>query len=104
MSKLDLEEVNSMQRGKVHGPFLVENMVCQKNHMLTSKGVFLGSDPLKYAMPLMLLQMSVIIITSRLLYRLLKPLKQGMISAQVLVISCIYFFLFSVFEESHSKT
>ncbi|XP_010475447.1 PREDICTED: cation/H(+) antiporter 14-like [Camelina sativa] len=84
MSKLDMDEVNSMHKGKVHGPFLVENMVCQKNHMLTSKVVFLGSDPLKYAMPLLLLQMAIIIVTSRLLYRLLKPLKQGMISAQVL--------------------
>ncbi|KAF8104038.1 hypothetical protein N665_0181s0059 [Sinapis alba] len=84
MSRLDLQEVNSMQKGKVHGPFFFENLVCQTNHMLTSKGVFLGSDPLKYAMPLLLLQMAAIIITSRLLFRLLRPLKQGMISAQVL--------------------
>uniref|UniRef100_A0A0D3DYN6 Cation/H+ exchanger domain-containing protein n=1 Tax=Brassica oleracea var. oleracea TaxID=109376 RepID=A0A0D3DYN6_BRAOL len=84
MSRLDLAEVNSTQRGKVHGPFFFENLVCQTNHMLTSKGVFLGSDPLKYSMPLLLLQMAAIIITSRILFRLLKPLKQGMISAQVL--------------------
>ncbi|KAL0884551.1 hypothetical protein Bca101_008532 [Brassica carinata] len=84
MSRVDLDEVNSTQRGKVHGPFFLENLVCQTNHMLTSRGVFLGSDPLKYAMPLLLLQMAAIIITSRILFRLLKPLKQGMISAQVL--------------------
>lgn len=87
MSRLDMDEATSTQRGKVHGPFVLENLVCQTNHMLTSRGVFLGSNPLKYAMPLLLLQMAAIIITSRLLYRLLKPLNQGMISAQVLVIT-----------------
>ncbi|CAH8391678.1 unnamed protein product [Eruca vesicaria subsp. sativa] len=85
MSRLDLNEGNSMQSGKVHGPFFFEKLVCQTNHMLTSKGVFFGSDPLKYSMPLLLLQMAAIIITSRLLFRLLKPLKQGMISSQVLL-------------------
>lgn len=87
-----------MQKGKVHGPFLLETIVCETNYMLTSKGVFFGSDPLKYALPLLLLQMAAIILTSRLLFRLLKPLKQGMISAQVLVmesealhISAIFF-------------
>ncbi|CAA7026370.1 unnamed protein product [Microthlaspi erraticum] len=84
MSTLSLEEATSMQKGKVHGPFLLETIVCETNHMLTLKGVFFGSDPLKYALPLLLLQMAAIILTSRLLFRLLKPLKQGMISAQVL--------------------
>lgn len=86
MSTLNMDEVTSTQKGKVHGPFLLESLVCQTNHMLTSKGVFMGSNPLKYAMPLLLLQVAAIIITSRLLFRLLKPLNQGMISAQVLVI------------------
>ncbi|CAN8311496.1 unnamed protein product [Cochlearia groenlandica] len=84
MSKLGLDEGNSNHEGMVHGPFLLESIVCQKNHMLTSKGVFLGSDPFKYAMPLLLIQMSLIIITTRILHRLLRPLKQGMISAQVM--------------------
>ncbi|KAH0862018.1 hypothetical protein HID58_079229 [Brassica napus] len=84
MSTLNMDEVTSTQKGKVHGPFLLESLVCQTNHMLTSKGVFMGSNPLKYAMPLLLLQVAAIIITSRLLFRLLKPLNQGMISAQVL--------------------
>ncbi|KFK43013.1 hypothetical protein AALP_AA1G067800 [Arabis alpina] len=84
ISMPDMEEGKSMQRGKVLGPYKTETIVCQKTHMLTSKGVFLGSDPFNYAVPVLLLQMAVIILTSRLLFRLLKPLKQGMISAQVL--------------------
>jgi len=79
------EDTNSSQWGEVHGPFMLEEIVCQAQNMLTSRGIFMKSNPLKYALPLLLLQMSVIIVTSRLIFRVLQPLKQGMISAQVLV-------------------
>ncbi|XP_010521983.1 PREDICTED: cation/H(+) antiporter 14-like [Tarenaya hassleriana] len=77
-------EKHSMQRARVHGPAVVEELICQRNHMLTSRGVFLGSDPLKYSMPLLLMQMALIILTSRLVFRFIRPLNQGIISAQVL--------------------
>ncbi|XP_010542677.1 PREDICTED: cation/H(+) antiporter 14-like [Tarenaya hassleriana] len=83
-TRLAVEERKSKYRGKVHGPFGMEDIVCQRKNMLTSKGVFLGSDPLKYTMPILMMQMAVIVLTSRLVFRLLRPLKQGMISAQVL--------------------
>lgn len=85
LSTFGKEETNSSHWGEVHGPFMMEELVCQTQNMLTSKGIFMNSDPLKYAVPLLLLQMSVIIVTSRLIFRVLQPLKQGMISAQVLV-------------------
>ncbi|KAL1192740.1 Cation/H(+) symporter 13 [Cardamine amara subsp. amara] len=84
LSTLGREETNTSQWGRVHGPYMLEEIVCNKQNMLTSRGIFMNSNPLKYSLPLLLLQMSVIIITSRLIFRVLQPLKQGMISAQVL--------------------
>ncbi|CAG7880341.1 unnamed protein product [Brassica rapa] len=84
LSRLGYAEINSSQFGPVHGPFMMEQLVCQREKMLTSKGLFMKSDPLQYAVPLLMIQMSVIIITSRIIFGVLKPLKQGMISAQVL--------------------
>lgn len=79
------EQANSSLWGDVHGPYMVEELVCQKQNMMTSRGIFMNSNPIKYSLPLLLVQMSVIIITSRVIFRILQPLKQGMISAQVLV-------------------
>ncbi|XP_010418763.1 PREDICTED: cation/H(+) symporter 13 [Camelina sativa] len=78
------EEANSSHWGEVHGPFMKEELVCQAQNMMTSRGIFMNNDPLKFAMPLLMLQMSVIIVTSRLIFRILQPLKQGIITAQVL--------------------
>ena len=84
-SKFGSKQINSSHWGKVHGPFMMEDLVCQNQNMMISKGIFKNSNPLKYATPLLFLQMSVIIITSRLIFGFLQPFKQGMISAQVLV-------------------
>lgn len=84
-SKLGREEINASHWGAVHGPFMMEELVCQKKNMMTSRGVFMNSNPLKYTMSILFVQMSVIILLSRLIFRILQPLKQGMISAQVLV-------------------
>ncbi|KAG2285901.1 hypothetical protein Bca52824_045505 [Brassica carinata] len=83
-SKFGSKQINSSHWGKVHGPFMMEDLVCQNQNMMISKGIFKNSNPLKYTTPLLFLQMSVIIITSRLIFRFLQPFKQGMISAQVL--------------------
>lgn len=93
-SNLGREEINASHWGSVHGPFMMEELICQKKNMMTSRGVFMNSNPLKYTMSILFVQMSVIILLSRLIFRILQPLKQGMISAQVLVHNFQMYFLF----------
>lgn len=60
-------------------------MVCYAPRMITSKGAWMGDNPLKFSVPLFLLQLIVIISTSRLLHILLKPFRQPRAISEILV-------------------
>lgn len=62
-----------------------------------SFGVFYGENPLKAPFPLLLLEMSLVIVISRLVRLLLKPLKQPRVVSDVIVslfLSLPFFFLY----------
>lgn len=55
-----------------------------------STGVFQGDDPLDYALPLAILQICIVLILSRFLAYLLKPLRQPRVIAEIVVSSYIF--------------
>lgn len=61
------------------------NQVCHLMHRNHPYGIFYGDDPLKYSVPLMLLEASMLITIVRLLRFVLKPLRQPRIVSEILV-------------------
>lgn len=51
----------------------------------TSNGVFQGDNPLDYALPLAIVQIVLVIILTRLLAFLMKPLRQPRVIAEIVV-------------------
>lgn len=51
----------------------------------TSNGVFQGDNPIDFALPLAILQIVIVIILTRLLAYLLRPLRQPRVVAEVIV-------------------
>ncbi|KDP45759.1 hypothetical protein JCGZ_17366 [Jatropha curcas] len=71
--------------GTVSGPFFKESMVCQYKDMIRpTRGIFLGDNPFDFTFPILLLQISLIFLTTRFIYLFLKPLRQSILTAEVL--------------------
>jgi hypothetical protein len=75
--------------GMVTGPFSKEEIVCTYPHMVSSDGVWYGDDPFDFAAPVFLVQITIFFFASRFIFVLLKPLRQSIITAQVLVSSSL---------------
>ncbi|CAM8950130.1 unnamed protein product [Rhodiola kirilowii] len=58
--------------------------VCHSVDQINSKGIFFGDDPLLFSVPLLLMQISLISIITRIAYAILKPFGQPMIVSQIL--------------------
>ncbi|PKA63169.1 Cation/H(+) antiporter 15 [Apostasia shenzhenica] len=58
--------------------------VCYDNNLVTSRGVFLGDDPLSFSLPLLLLELPLIFLTSHAIHLLLTPLRQPRVVTQIL--------------------
>lgn len=54
----------------------------------TSDGVFQGENPLHSALPLAILQICVVVVLTRVLAFLLRPLRQPRVVAEIIVSSC----------------
>lgn len=67
---------------------------CPSPMKATSNGVFQGDDPLDYALPLAILQICIVLILSRFLAYLLKPLRQPRVIAEIVVSSLIFLTFF----------
>ncbi|GFZ01704.1 cation/hydrogen exchanger 14 [Actinidia rufa] len=75
----------SSSAGLVPGPYRQEPMVCQYTHMVNSQGsVWLGGDPFSYTTPVLLAQFALIFIVTRSVFFFIKPLKQSLMSAQII--------------------
>ncbi|KAK2987200.1 hypothetical protein RJ640_029085 [Escallonia rubra] len=61
-----------------------ETIVCYAPQMVTSKGVWLGDNPFKLSLPVFILQLLLIVATSRLLHFFLKPFRQPRVVSEVL--------------------
>lgn len=57
----------------------------------TSNGVFQGDNPLDYALPLAILQICIVLLVTRGLAYLLKPLRQPRVIAEIIVSSFLLF-------------
>ncbi|CAI9107087.1 OLC1v1006369C1 [Oldenlandia corymbosa var. corymbosa] len=71
--------------GTVPGRFRQEILVCQYTDMMSSGGyIWNGGDPFSFTLPVLLAQLSIVVSISRTIYLLLEPLKQSMLSAQLI--------------------
>lgn len=72
--------------GYVPGVNEPEQMICQYLHMTGSMGCsWFGCDVSTFSLPLLMLQLSMIFIVSHTTFFLLKPLRQSILSCQLIV-------------------
>jgi len=64
---------------------------CPPPMKATSNGAFQGDDPLDFALPLAILQICLVLVVSRGLAYLLKPLRQPRVIAEIIVSSFLFF-------------
>ncbi|GJZ70382.1 cation/H(+) antiporter 15 [Tanacetum coccineum] len=61
-----------------------DTIVCYAPLMITTHGIWQGDDPLNYSLPLFLLQLILVVVTTRVLVFLLKPLRQPRVISEIL--------------------
>ena len=66
-------------------------VACKGPMKATSEGAWQGDDPLHYALPLIILQICLVVVVTRTLAFLLRPLRQPRVVAEIIV-SFFYFF------------
>ncbi|KAF6156306.1 hypothetical protein GIB67_009603 [Kingdonia uniflora] len=76
---------NAMQKDepKFTDPIRGE-MVCFASSMKSTNGVWQGDDPFEYSLPLFILQLMLIVVITRILIFLLKPLRQPKVISEIL--------------------
>ncbi|KAK6935672.1 Cation/H+ exchanger [Dillenia turbinata] len=62
----------------------VHPIICQPKTSLCSLGIYLGDNPSKFAFPLMLLEISLLILITRIVRCLLRPLKQPKVVSEII--------------------
>ena len=73
---------------------------CSHPMKATSNGVFQGDNPLDFALPLAILQICVVLIVTRGLSILLRPLRQPRVIAEIVVSYFLSFTKFMLFQFS----
>ncbi|PHT45558.1 Cation/H(+) antiporter 15 [Capsicum baccatum] len=61
-----------------------EDVVCYSPMMITTNGVWQGENPLDFALPLFILQLTLVVILTRILVLILKPFRQPRVIAEIL--------------------
>ncbi|KAF5750092.1 putative Na(+)/H(+) antiporter [Tripterygium wilfordii] len=59
-------------------------IVCYAPTMITTNGVWQGDNPLDYSLPLFILQLTLVVVTTRILVFVLKPLRQPRVISEIL--------------------
>ncbi|CAO2831204.1 unnamed protein product [Amaranthus hypochondriacus] len=59
-------------------------IVCYAPTMITTNGMWQGDNPLDYSLPLFILQLTLVVIVTRILVYILKPLRQTRVIAEIL--------------------
>ncbi|CAL0330037.1 unnamed protein product [Lupinus luteus] len=62
----------------------VDQVVCYAPNMITSNGIWQGESPLNYALPLFILQVTLVVVATRIFVFLLKPIRQPRVIAEIL--------------------
>ncbi|XP_040384313.1 cation/H(+) antiporter 15-like [Oryza brachyantha] len=65
-------------------PKATSTVVCYSPMMITTNGIWQGVNPLEFSLPLFILQVVVIVVTTRVLVLLLKPFRQPRVIAEIL--------------------
>ncbi|XP_050204923.1 cation/H(+) antiporter 15 [Mercurialis annua] len=61
-----------------------DTIVCYAPTMITTNGVWQGDNPLDYSLPLFILQLTLVVVTTRLLVFVLKPFRQPRVISEIL--------------------
>lgn len=64
----------------------VHELLCIQPIKISSNGLWTGDNPLAFSLPLLCLQLTLVVFTSKLVYFLLKPLKQPRIVSDIIVL------------------
>ncbi|KAH6788374.1 cation/hydrogen exchanger 15 [Perilla frutescens var. frutescens] len=59
-------------------------IVCYAPTMITTTGIWQGNNPLDYSLPLFILQLTLVVVTTRILVFALKPLRQPRVISEIL--------------------
>lgn len=62
-----------------------DTIVCYAPTMITTNGVWQGDNPLDYSLPLFILQLTMVVVTTRLLVFVLKPFRQPRVISEIMV-------------------
>ncbi|KAK8957730.1 Cation/H(+) antiporter 15 [Platanthera zijinensis] len=62
----------------------IDDMVCFAPNMITTNGFWEGVNPLRYAFPIFVLQLIIVVLTTRLLVIILRPLRQPRVIAEII--------------------
>lgn len=62
-----------------------ETIVCYAPTMITTHGIWQGDNPLDYSLPLFILQLTLVVVTTRILVFILKPFRQPRVISEILV-------------------
>ncbi|KAL5555473.1 hypothetical protein UlMin_037709 [Ulmus minor] len=61
-----------------------ETIVCYAPTMITTNGVWQGDNPLDYSLPLFILQLTMVVVTTRFLVFILKPFRQPRVISEIM--------------------
>ncbi|XP_047330699.1 cation/H(+) antiporter 15-like [Impatiens glandulifera] len=61
-----------------------DTVVCYAPSMITTNGIWQSDNPLNYSLPLFVLQLTLVVVTTRFLVLILKPLRQPRVIAEIL--------------------
>ncbi|OVA01158.1 Cation/H+ exchanger [Macleaya cordata] len=68
----------------INGTAMDDVLVCYSPSMITTNGVWQGEDPLDYSLPLFILQLTLIVVTTRFFVFLLKPFRQPRVISEII--------------------
>lgn len=61
------------------------SIVCYVPTMITTNGIWQGDNPLDYSLPLFILQLTMVVVTTRILVIILKPFRQPRVISEIMV-------------------
>lgn len=95
MMRENNSEISNYRKGEMSNSSSESTIVCYSPMMITTIGIWQGDNPLDYSLPLFILQLALIVVTTRLLVIILKPFHQPRVISEILVIHFLPLFLSS---------
>ncbi|KAF6155296.1 hypothetical protein GIB67_019822 [Kingdonia uniflora] len=84
-----MSTISKVENGTVGGntstaAILESTIVCYAPTMITTNGIWQGDNPLDYSLPLFILQLTLVVVTTRALVFLLKPFRQPRVISEII--------------------